>query len=285
MKDFDYLGPATPNDLRAVAELDADREAVDRTLQVALNFHANCVSALEKRSRAFFDDLWARFPNADEGKAITLKCIDATHSWVLEDTPAVSEWRRLMTAETLADELQRLVEAYEIGESQLRQESWNLIADFAVDNVKPLCAALRAVAGEPVAWQWLSGSWHTVDKTEAADPEAYARSFGLPVRPIYTHPASSGRDPATRQTFTIPDGFEADRDAEGRATGEVRRIEGHDPATIEAWISAQFFGHAVAVRAKHDDPILGEPFVSITVAKEIVRRAFAAEEASCLQKD
>lgn len=85
MKDFDLLGPATPGDLRALGELEADRAAIDKTLRVALNYHANCTSALEKRSAAFFDEVWARFPQCPEDKAISIKCIDAVYSWVFED--------------------------------------------------------------------------------------------------------------------------------------------------------------------------------------------------------
>lgn len=48
-------------------------------------------------------------------------------------------------AETKADELHRLVDACEKGERQNRQEAWNLIADFAVENRMAICAGLRVV--------------------------------------------------------------------------------------------------------------------------------------------
>ena len=51
------------------------------------------------------------------------------------------------STETLAQEFARLVDEYENGERQLRQEAWNLIADFALENASAITAAL----GSPVA--------------------------------------------------------------------------------------------------------------------------------------
>lgn len=45
-------------------------------------------------------------------------------------------------AEPLHEELARLVDQYKFGERQLRDEAWNLIADFTVENVEPILAAL-----------------------------------------------------------------------------------------------------------------------------------------------
>lgn len=47
--------------------------------------------------------------------------------------------------ETLADEFIRLVKEYELGERQNRQEAWNLVADFAVENCLTIENALRSL--------------------------------------------------------------------------------------------------------------------------------------------
>lgn len=53
-----------------------------------------------------------------------------------------------------------------------------------------IAAARAEMPGEPVGWQWFAcDTWHTVDKSQVADPEAYAKSFGFPVRAIYAGPA------------------------------------------------------------------------------------------------
>ena len=49
-----------------------------------------------------------------------------------------------MSVETLAEELQRLINEYLEGDDHTRAEAWNLIADFAVDNAATLIIALRA---------------------------------------------------------------------------------------------------------------------------------------------
>lgn len=48
--------------------------------------------------------------------------------------------------EALSDELARLVREYDTSERQNRQEAWNLIADFAIENCPQLCAALQSAA-------------------------------------------------------------------------------------------------------------------------------------------
>lgn len=48
-----------------------------------------------------------------------------------------------MATETKAQELVRLVRAYQLGERQHRQEAWNLIADFCVENWSEICRALE----------------------------------------------------------------------------------------------------------------------------------------------
>lgn len=59
-------------------------------------------------------------------------------------------------------------------------------------------------------------------------PEAQVVDFEGTPRSRYTS------EPAEhRQTFTIPDGYEAIRDADGRATGEVRPIQPHS-VTVSA---------------------------------------------------
>jgi hypothetical protein len=91
-------------------------------------------------------------------------------------------------------------------------------------------AALRAQAqGEPVAWQWLThDTWHTVDKTSVADPETYARSFGLPVRAIYAAPPAPSDAGMRERRFAkfsneeaaiMPDGWSAE--LTGKTTREL----------------------------------------------------------------
>lgn len=46
-------------------------------------------------------------------------------------------------SEPLDEELRRLVKAYRWGERQNRQEAWNLIADFAIENCDAICDALK----------------------------------------------------------------------------------------------------------------------------------------------
>lgn len=45
------------------------------------------------------------------------------------------------------------------------------------------------------------------------------------------------------------------------------------PSVLEAWIKRNFDGHGVAIRRKEDPPIPGEPFMSMAVAKDLVRQA------------
>lgn len=52
-----------------------------------------------------------------------------------------------------------------------------LTAPVAVADASP--SAMRE------AWQWYSGTWHTIDESEVADPEKCAKSFGRPYRKIY----------------------------------------------------------------------------------------------------
>lgn len=47
-------------------------------------------------------------------------------------------------SEPLDEELRRLVKEFRFGERQHRQEAWNLIADFAVENCDKICAALKS---------------------------------------------------------------------------------------------------------------------------------------------
>lgn len=57
------------------------------------------------------------------------------------------------TVETKHQEFHRLCRAYTHGESQCREEAWNLIADFAVENQTLIENALRMVqapASEPL---------------------------------------------------------------------------------------------------------------------------------------
>jgi hypothetical protein len=43
--------------------------------------------------------------------------------------------------------------------------------------------------------------------------------------------------------------------------------------TLDEWIAENFLGHGVAIRRKEDEPIPGEPFMSIEIAKELTREA------------
>ncbi|MGE3419362.1 MAG: hypothetical protein AB7I42_25170 [Bradyrhizobium sp.] len=70
---------------------------------------------------------------------------------------------------------------------------------------EPIVAAYLASAGEPVAWQWYSGSrWHTAEKPSVSDPETYARAQagGSRVRPIYATPIPA---PAPVQVKALDD--------------------------------------------------------------------------------
>jgi hypothetical protein len=42
---------------------------------------------------------------------------------------------------------------------------------------------------------------------------------------------------------------------------------------LDVWIEENFTGHGVAVRARDDRPIPGEPLMSMAIAKELTRRA------------
>lgn len=44
---------------------------------------------------------------------------------------------------------------------------------------------------------------------------------------------------------------------------------------IETWIKDKFMGYAVAIRREADPEIAGEPFISMLVAKDLVRQAVA----------
>lgn len=44
---------------------------------------------------------------------------------------------------------------------------------------------------------------------------------------------------------------------------------------LDKWIEREFAGYGVAIRCKEDDPVPGEPFMSMAEAKELTRRAVA----------
>lgn len=84
----------------------------------------------------------------------------------------------------LADKYQRFAEL-------LKEGGWENLDDTIREKLI-IASALRTAAAfqpsrEPDAWQWLVGdTWHTVSKSEVADPEKYARSMSRVVRPIWT---------------------------------------------------------------------------------------------------
>jgi hypothetical protein len=59
---------------------------------------------------------------------------------------------------------------------------------------------------------------------------------------------------------------------------ESRLRGSNPPLAIEDWIEREFAGHGVAVRAKTDSPIPGEPLMSMEVAKDLVRRSVTEAE-------
>jgi hypothetical protein len=44
---------------------------------------------------------------------------------------------------------------------------------------------------------------------------------------------------------------------------------------IDEWIKKNFSGHGAAIRAEGDTAVAGEPFMSMEIAKDLAKRAFA----------
>ena len=55
----------------------------------------------------------------------------------------------MISEETKAKELSRLVTEFDYGERQNRNEAWNLIAEFAYDNAEEICEALSLRTSPP----------------------------------------------------------------------------------------------------------------------------------------
>jgi hypothetical protein len=55
----------------------------------------------------------------------------------------------MISEETKAKELSRLVTEFDLGERQNRNEAWNLIAEFAYDNAEEICEALSLRTSPP----------------------------------------------------------------------------------------------------------------------------------------
>lgn len=53
---------------------------------------------------------------------------------------------------------------------------------------------------------------------------------------------------------------------------------------IEQWIKANFDGRGVAVREPDENPIPGEPFMSMAVAKDLVRRFARCQKAGLIDE-
>lgn len=53
---------------------------------------------------------------------------------------------------------------------------------------------------------------------------------------------------------------------------------------LEAWIDREFTDHGVAIRFRDDDPIPGEPFMSMEIAKQLTRQAANAAMLDCADR-
>lgn len=94
-----------------------------------------------------------------------------------------------MQSEKLVEEFSRLVREYKQDDGPGGIETWNLIADFAIDNAEAIEAALSAA--EPFRWMWEerrfaeSDIWDDMYDDEPPAPHKHVRN----IRPLYAAPA------------------------------------------------------------------------------------------------
>ena len=179
----------------------------------------------------------AKWDARDGFRQDTLKrCADRIEALASESATLRAENERLKQERDAA------ITAYN-SEKGASAHYFDLLGGKAIERLEVLRraeAAERRLAekgqGEAVAYQrqFPDGTWSDDVSTETGVSDEW-RSWGFGSRPLYALATPPSPEPITvetrdRKTFSVPDGYEAVRDADGRATGQIVRKPEPDEA-------------------------------------------------------